>query len=154
MNKYAPEYSKSERFKILLMHLAWAVPLFSVTKLYFLPWFKSYSENAQCYNYGTFSGYHVVFYTVFIVLPLLPVITLFLIEGKRNIKIIKIGQNPLEGEKVFRRTKYKYGMRAKIQPYLFFTILLFLVGLSVRGYFWANEIIVNAEIANIPCTNS
>jgi hypothetical protein len=95
-----------------------------------------------------------VFYFVFVVLPIGSALTIFAIEGRRCIKVIQVGQNPLPNEKVLRKTKYRYGARAKIQPYAVFLILLFMVGLGVRGIFWANEIIYKPNNKQLTCSDS
>jgi len=150
MNYYATEYTRKERTMFVLKHLIWVLPLFAVTKFWFLPWLEGYAEVAHCYNYGEFTGIHVVFYGLFVGLPLLSAIILFIGEGPRSIKVIQLGQSPLPNEKVFTPTKYKYGVKAKIKPYIFFAILVFLLGLSVRGVFWANDIIALSSGKELP----
>ena len=141
MSNLAPEYTKRERIVLVVKHLAWVAPLFAVSKLWFFPWLESYAAKAHCYKYGLFTGVHVVFYGVFVGLPLLSAIIVFILEGRRSIRVIQLGQNPLPNEKVFKTTKYSYGLKAKVKPIILLGILLFLIGLSMRGVFWANDII-------------
>ncbi|BCE00026.1 hypothetical protein [Marinicellulosiphila megalodicopiae] len=49
--------------------------------------------------------------------------------------------------------QYKYGFKAKIQPILGLTILLFLLGLGGRGIFWANDIIDDTHNSNLINSN-
>lgn len=151
MSEYAPEYTKKERFVVLAKHSAWAIPLFIAIKLWFLPWFESYAKNAHCYEYTYFTGTHVVFYFVFVAIPIGVALAIFAIEGARCLKVIRLGQSPLPGEKVFKRTKFKYGAKAKFRPYAELLILLLLVGLGVRGIFWANDIIYHPDNDPAPC---
>lgn len=72
----------------------------------------------------------------------------FLTEGRRAIKVFKVGQNPLPGEKVFRPTRYKYGFAAKIQPLSIFAIILFFIVMSIWGSFQADELTTDIK----PCT--
>ena len=137
---YAPEYTKKERIIFLLKSFAWAIPLLLIAEFWFFDWLSEYSENANCYNYGDINGVHLVFYGLFVLMPLSFAIILFLIEGRRSIKIIKLGQNPLPDEKVFKPTKYKYGIRAKVQPIGAFSIMLFFIGLAVWGSFQAHDL--------------
>ena len=150
MNNYAPEYTKRERVILLIKHLAWALPLFAMTNYWLLPWFEAYAKQAHCYNYGQFTGIHIVFYSVFVGLPLSFALVLFALEGPRNIKIIQLAQHPLPNEKVLRRTQYSYGLKAKIRAYLFFVILAFLGGLSIKGIDWANAIIDTSKNKEFP----
>ena len=54
-------------------------------------------------------------------------------RGKANAAVEKLGQNPLPGEKVLRRTRYKYGNAARVQPLVLFAIMLLLLGISIWG---------------------
>lgn len=154
MNEFAPEYSKKERVILLFKHMAWAVPLFAITKYVFFPWFEAYAENAHCYRYGDITGTQVVFYGLFVGLPLLSAILLFLLEGSNSIKIIRLGQSPLPGEKVFKPTKYRYGFRAKLKPFFLFLCIAFFVCLSIKGLYSANQIINLVNPKELPACKS
>lgn len=151
---YAPEYTTKERINIILKALAWAVPLFATLKFWFFPWLKQYSANAHCYQYGNFTGLHIIFYGLFIGLPLLMACMLLILEGKRSINIIKLGQSPLPGEKVLSPTKYIYGTQAKLKAYLFFAIMLLVLGLSVQGYFWVQPLIIKIPSIDVSKCNA
>ena len=140
MSVYAPEYTKSERIRIALKLLAWTLPIFLGAKVWFFDWLAEFAKNANCYNYANINGVHFVFYGLFVFMPLSLAIVLFLVEGRRSIKVLKLGQNPLPNEKVFRPTKYKYGAAAKVQPLLLIFIIMFLTGLSVWGGFQAHKL--------------
>lgn len=151
---YAPEYTTKERINIFLTVLAWGGPLVAALQFWFFPWLKQYSANAHCYQYGSFTGLHIIFYGLFIGLPLLMTCLLLILEGKRSINIIKLGQTPLPGEKVLAPTKYIYGTQAKLKAYLFFAIILFVMGLSVQGYFWAQPFITKISSADVSQCNA
>ena len=151
---YAPEYTTKERISIILKVLAWAGPLVLTLQFWFFPWLKQYSANAHCYQYGNFTGLHIIFYGLFIGLPLLMACMLLILEGKRSINIIKLGQSPLPGEKVLRPTKYIYGTQAKLKAYLFFAIMILVLGLSVQGYFWAQPLITKIPSVDASKCNS
>lgn len=141
MNEFAPEYSKKERLVLLLKHMTWAVPLFAITKYLFFPWLEVYAENAHCYTYGKITGTEVVFHGLFVGLPLMSAIIILLMEGRRCINILNLGQDPLPGEKVFMPTKYRYGFRAKSKAYIFILVVLFLIGLSIKGVSSASKVV-------------
>lgn len=150
MNEYAPEYTKKERIVLMLKHAAWAIPLFAITKYIFFPWFEVYAKNAHCYRYGNITGTEVVFYGLFVGLPVLFALLVFLLEGSNCIKILRYGQRPLPGEKVFKPTKYVYGFRAKLKPLFIFIALAFFIGLSVKGVYSANQIINMVNTKELP----
>jgi len=150
MNEYAPEYSKRERVVLLLKHIAWVIPLFAITKYQFFPWFKVYAENAHCYRYGNLTGTALVFYGLFVGLPLLFATVLLLLEGANSIKIIRLGQSPLPGKKVFKPTKYTYGFRAKLKPYVLFLCIAFFIGLAIKGVYSADQTISMINPQELP----
>ncbi|WP_372635739.1 hypothetical protein [Alcanivorax jadensis] len=141
MAEWAPQYSKAERIRLLLFHAAWAVPLFLLTEFFFFPWFERYLETAHCHRYGAFNGLELVLYGLFIGLPLGLALLVLAIEGRHSFQILRLGQLPLPGEKVFRPTRYVYGHRARIKPLIFFLLVVFLCGVSVQGFFWADAMI-------------
>ena len=153
---YAPEYTKKEKITLILKQAAWALPLYVGIKIWIFPWFEVYVSKAHCYNYGGgITGIHLVFYGVCVGIPFVFALTFFAFEGFRSIKVIQLGQNPLPNEKVFRSVKYSYGLKAKIKPYIFLALILFLVGLSVRGIFWAKDIIdLPRHNENLVCVDS
>ena len=153
MSEYAPEYTKKERLLIIAKLSSWGLPLVLATQFWFLPWFEEYAKISHCLDYGYFTGTHVVFYFTFVAIPIAAALTLFAIEGPRSFKVIRLGQNPLPKEKVLKKTKYKYGRSAKFKPYAFLLLLLFMIGLGVRGVFLANDIIYNPENNLPPCSN-
>ena len=150
MHKFAPEYTTKERISFIIKALLWAAPLVSVTKLWFFPWFKNYAENAYCYDYGYFTGVHVVFYGTLVFMPLMFAVVFFMVDGRRSLKVIKLGQNPLPEEKVFKETAYSYGAKAKVKPFISLSFIVFLVLFSIYGYFSATDIILSAEGKVLP----
>lgn len=139
--EWAPQYSKAERIRLLLCHAAWALPLFLLTQFFFFPWFEGYVETAHCHHYGAFNGLELVFHGLFTGLPLGLAVVVLAIEGRHSFRVLRLGQSPLPGEKVFRPTRYVYGHRARIKPLIFFLLVVFLCGLSVQGFFWADAMI-------------
>jgi len=140
MSEYAPEYTKRERIVLVAKAFAWAIPVYLVAELWFFDWLSEYSKNANCYTYGSINGVHLILYGAFVLIPLSLGIIMFLIEGKRSIRVIKLGQNPLPNEKVYRSTKYKYGAAAKVLPFVVLFIILSSIGLSIWGGFQAHEL--------------
>lgn len=149
MSEFAPEYSKKERFVIIIKHLIWVVPLMLATQYLFFPWFERFVPNSHCYKYGWVTGTDIVFYGLFVGLPLLFALLLLLMEGSRVVKIIQLGQSPLPGEKVFKATKYTYGYRAKIKPFILFLVVMFFLGLSIKGVFSAKQVTNNIDLSKM-----
>jgi len=147
MSNYAPEYTKRERVVFVIKQLLWFLPLFLVTKLWLVDWLSGYADEANCYHHGNITGVHIIMYGLFVGIPLFVAILLTTLEGRRALKVIKLGQSPLPEEKVFTKTKYKYGYKTKIKP----IILLCIIGLIIMFSLWGS-IHAHALTQNIaPC---
>ena len=70
---------------------------------------------------------------------------LLLILGPRSLRIVRAGQDPLPGEKVLRKTKYRYGSAAMLIPAMTLFLVLVCIGFSIWGSFQ-----VDALASNIP----
>ncbi len=147
MSDYAPEYTKKEIIDKIIKISIWLVPLTLATELWLFDWFDEYVKNANCYQYGSITGVHLVFYWVFVGIPLTFFGILAFFEGSRSLKILKLGRNPLPDEKVYKKTKYKYGWKAKIHPLIIITGLCFLVLFTIWG---ANQAYVITQDVS-PC---
>ncbi len=149
--EFAPEYSVRERIKLLINGLLIFIPLFAVTKWWFFPWFYEYLEVFHCFKYGEFTGPQLVFYGMFVGVPLSLLLFLFFTEGIKNIRVLKLGQYPLPGQKVFRPTKYTYGRMARIKTLPIILVLLALVWFIIYGVSAAGDIISMVEDKELVC---
>jgi hypothetical protein len=146
MSEYAPEYTRKERLRIVAVHSAWVIPGFFVVEYWFIPWLTDYADQAHCYDYGRFTGSELLLYSVFVGLPVVTGLLVLVIEGKRSLQILRIGQSPLPGEKVFRPTKYTYGLRAKVRPFMVICMVVSLLILSLMGVSSVREIPVPSDV--------
>ncbi len=139
--EFAPQYSKQEKIKLIAVMLIGGALVMGINHYWFFPELRQYGEHAHCFNYGSFTGAHVMMYFVFAALPLIMSISLFLLVGPRELRVIQTGQNPPPDEKTFKPTRYVYGWRARIRSYVGLGALLVIFGMGILGYFWANELI-------------
>ena len=149
MSEYAPEYTKKERIVLGIKMLAWIVLIYVFFKFWFFDWFDEYSKNANCYSYDGIKRLHIIFYGIFVCVPLSFALLLFLTEGIRSIKVIRLGQDPLPNEKVLKSTKYKHGIAAKIKPLFLFSMIFVLLGISVWGGFQAYDITKDIKLCTV-----
>lgn len=140
MDEFAPLYSTRERIRMVLKILAIMAPIYLLAEFWFFPWFRQYSSFANCYQYGEITGTHLVMYGVFVFIPLSMAGLILLLEGRRSFRVIRSAQNPLPGEKVFRKTRYKYGRAAMIQPIMLLLVTVAIIGVSIWGSFQAEKI--------------
>lgn len=138
--EYAPLFSNSERLKLFAVHACWLVPSFLFLQFYFLPKFKEFTVNAECHKIASINGATFVFFGLFVGLPLMLAVSLFLLEGLRSIRAFKAAQYPPPNEKSFKLTPYKYGRAAKITAIIPFIFILFLASLCVWGGYQANNL--------------
>ena len=152
MSDYAPEYTKIERLRIIAKHLAWAIPTVAIFKLWFFPWFSEYADNAHCYDYGYFSGTQLALYSVYVGIPIVAALLVFAIEGIRSLRVMRLGQSPLPGEKVFSPTKYKFGFRARVRPAIVLLMLLGMLSLGVYGISFVEKIVTDSDYSLDGCS--
>ena len=150
MSQEAPLYTTRERVVILLKVLGFFGPLFLLSWLWLLPWLDEYTATANCQFYGELTGVHLLLYGVFVAAPLSLALVILLFEGPRSLRVLRLGQNPLPGEKVLRRTLYRYGWRARLKPLALLACVLVIIGFSVWGGYQASAL--TATVA--PCESS
>jgi hypothetical protein len=138
--EFAPEYTKKERIWLIVKNLIWFTPILVFCELWFFDWLGEYAKVAHCYEYGPIKGTHLIMYGLFVGLPFTLATLLFVLEGVKAIKVIKVGQFPLPGQKVVKPTKYKYGNAARISGALLIAAVMFLFGLAAWGFVQAKEI--------------
>ena len=143
--EYAPEYSPKEKRRQLFWALLWVLPFFAVANYVWLPWFNQYVKRAHCDDYGSFTGFHIIAYSLFVGAPIIIALVIFAFMGPGFVKVFQVGQFPLPGKKVSRPTKYVYGWRARLMGTLFFIFVMSIAGIGIWGYFAANEHISSFE---------
>ena len=148
MNDYAPLYGKKERIRLALMMAAIILPLLLATHFWIIPWITNYVPYANCYQYGDYDGVELLLYAAFVGFPLLFALLLTLLLGPRSLRILRAGQDPLPGEKVLRRTRYRYGIRALPLPAVLAALLLVLLAMSLWGSFQVDKLARHV----VPCS--
>lgn len=132
-------YTMQEKIKIICIHLAWLIPFVVFMEFWFFPKLKIFSENANCYNFGDVNGVTVLFYSYFVGLPILMAIIVYAIQGSKSIRAFRAAQYPAPDIKVFKLTKYKYGLRARSLALIPLIGILLLLCLSIWGADQAQE---------------
>jgi hypothetical protein len=149
MDEFAPLYSRRERIRIALILAAITASLFLVAQFWFIPWVSHYASHANCYFYGEMNGVELLFYAIFVGSPLSLGLTVLILLGPRSLRVIRAGQDPLPGEKVLRRTKYRRGRAALPFPVASIIIILACIAIAVWGSFQVEKLTRNI----VPCSN-
>jgi hypothetical protein len=150
MTEFAPLYSTRERILMACKLLAVAAPVYLAGYYWLFPRLERYAQIANCDYFGRFSGLELLVYGVFSGIPLSMALLVWLIDGSRSIRVWKLGQSPLPGEKVLRKTRYRYGAAARLRPVAVFALVVLLISAAVLGGFKGRELV--AEIG--PCDDS
>jgi hypothetical protein len=93
------------------------------------------------------SGTSILFYGLFVAMPLLTAAIVLLAMGRRGLKILSTGQVPPAGERVFRKTRIKRGVRAHFIGWLHVLACTPFIGIALWGLPQATAL-VKAKTAN------
>ena len=141
--EYAPEYSRAERVRHVVIGIAVGALVVAASKLWFLPLLREFAATAHCRGVFGLNGIAVLFYGVCVGLPLF--LALFgLVFWRRGLNILRQGRTPPLGQKMYRRTPVIRGAKARLIGYahLFFVALLF--GFVAYGAFVAQTMLDQA----------
>ncbi|MEQ1534164.1 MAG: hypothetical protein HOO97_02900 [Sideroxydans sp.] len=151
--EFAELYTTAERIKFIVMYIVIGGALITASKLFFFPWLKQFSSTAQCQTIVGVNGLVLLWYGIFIGIPLLAGILVASFQGCRGYKVLRDEQAPPIGEKVFKPTRIVRGTKAKIIGYLqLFSFTPFLA-FSIWGGLQAHTMSVAAHNKSYDCTN-
>ena len=151
--EFAELYTTAERIKFIVMYIVIGGAFVIVSKLFFFPWLKQFSSTAHCQTILGMNGLAWVWYGIFVGIPLSACLIVASFMGYRGYKVLRDGQAPPIGEKVFKPTRIVRGTKAKIIGYLqLFSFAPFLA-FSVWGGLQAHTMSVAAHHKPYDCTN-
>ncbi len=139
--EYAPEYSPAERVRFLALGLAAGAVVVAVCQLWLFPLLREFSASAHCRSVFGFSGIAVLFYGMFVGVPLLVALLVGVLVGRRGVKVLRQGRLPPSGERVFRRTPVIRGVKAKVIGCVQLIAAVPLLGLAIWGTFQARALV-------------
>lgn len=149
--EYAPEYTKTERIRITLFAALAGTAVVLVSRLWFFPWLREFSQAAPCRSLFGVNGAVVLFYGIFVGLPLLVAIVIGASTGRRGYKILREGRVPPSGEKVFRSTPVRRGARAKLSGYFQLLSVVPLLALTLWGVAQAQSLAARTTLKPLTC---
>lgn len=141
MNKFAPEYTTREKVILVVKALAIGLPIMAFFKYWFLPRLENFSAVAHCYDFGLFNGVELVFYGVFIGIPVSFCLLLIGMEGRRSYLIFKYKISPPLGYKVYKPIEYKIGNKVLIKPLLLVVTCLVFIMFAISGINTVRDIV-------------
>jgi|GEM_PF-502133 len=138
--EFAEEYTVRERVRICVLGLVVGGVFVMSWKLWLLPRFGAFVASAPCRSVFGVSAVAVLWYGVFVGLPVLCAVPLACIEGRRGLKILRDGQSPPKGAKVLRPTRIKRGAAARRIGYLSLLSFVPLLAVAAWGFFQAESL--------------
>lgn len=112
----------------MVIHNKWVFP--------FIAW---YADNAHCYNPLGYSGILVLWYFIFVGLPLLSAFLIGIFSLPLGVKSLIHQQFPPKGFKVYKPTEIIKGNKAKMKAIGYMIAPLLFVLIGIWGYFQVNE---------------
>lgn len=129
---YAPEYSKKEKVLRLFIFLVVAGTSIALQQAY-LPNLQKLIEHLPCYHWHQYNGLQLMWFTLFVGIPLSGALIFTVIFLPIAFKTITDGQFPPQGYKVYKKTKIVRGMNAKLRAYCLLVVPILFIMLSIWG---------------------
>jgi len=151
--EFAEEYGNAERVRFVIVGVAAGAVVVAVGKLWLFPWLGELANSAPCHTVFGFNGVAVLWYSLFAGLPLFGAVVVACTTGHHGYKILRDGQAPPLGQRVFRPTRIKRGAKAKVVGYLNVLACSPLFALAVWGVLQAKDL-ANQEQQRKSCTKT
>jgi hypothetical protein len=139
--EFAEMLTMTERIRIIVFGILLGAAVVILAKGWLFPWLKGFATTAHCRTVWGVDGVSVLWYGLFVGLPLIVALLILAFVGWRGYKVLRDGQFPPLKEKVARPTRIRRGWVAKFIAYLHFGLCLPLFALSAWGYFQAAELL-------------
>lgn len=138
--EFAEEYTLIERIRFIVIGTLVGLLIVFSSKNWLFPWIEEFSGSAACREVLGIDGLVVLWYGLFVGLPLHATILVIVTLGWRGYKILRDNQVPPAKEKVFKPTKIRRGSEARRIGYIHLSAFLPFLMLTVWGSFQAAEI--------------
>lgn len=150
--EFAEQYSAAERIRFVAFGAITGAVLIWTGKFWLFPWLREFAASAQCRTVFGSNGATVLWYGVFVGLPFFVAIVVACTVSRRGFKILRDGQVPPLGEKVFRKIQVRRGGQAKLVGYLHAIAFVPLVAISLWGCVQAAALSEQALQKSTSCT--
>jgi hypothetical protein len=137
--EYAPERSTKEKIWFLVLGALAAIGAVWLKRAVLIPWITDLTTTQRHSSYLGVPGTTVLSYTLFVGLPLSSAIVSLALLW-RGFRILKAGQVPPPGERVFRRTAIRRGSYSRAVGFAHFVPTLLLLCLALWGYWQAEQL--------------
>lgn len=155
--EYAEEYTPAGRRKFAIKTFAVAIPAFLLLQFWAFPQLDHFAKTSECQQYFGHSGAELLFYGIFVGLPLLCAALVGVPVALSGIRILREGRSPPKGVKVLQRTRVRRGAAAMWIGLSRQIALVMLVGLAIWGGSAAGSILAGSDHSGATspkCTSS
>lgn len=152
--EFAEEYSFAERVRLICVGVPVGGVWILAWKVWLRPWLDAFVESAPCRPAFGISGVTVLWYGLFVGLPLLLACILACMEGRRGLRILRDGQSPPIGQKVLRPTRIRRGAAARRSGYLHLFAFTPLLVVAIWGSFQAASLSAPSRLKHPACPAS
>jgi hypothetical protein len=139
--EYAPLYSRTERMRFVILGVASGVALICIGKYWLSHWFAQFVATAPCSSIFGMSAVVILWYGLFVALPLLAAILVGFALGMPGYRILRDGQAPPLNQKVFHPTRLRRGAVAQRIGYLQLLAFVPLLVIALWGSFQAASLV-------------
>lgn len=141
--EYAEEFTQKEKYQRIALTMLFATFIVITHEKWVFPFISWYASTAHCHTPLGFSGASVLWYSVFVGLPLLCAIVIGVVSIPLGIKGLRDKQFPPQGIKVYKPTKIMRGWKATVKSAMHLVIPIALILMSIWGIFQAGKMPVN-----------
>lgn len=143
--EYAPLYSAGERVRLIATTGVPVLLLVASWRMWGLPQYQAFVKVAHCRTILGFPGTSVLFYGLFVGLPVCLALLIAAMVLPTSVKALRARCYPPPGQKTFRRTKIKRGWKAVFFASTGFFCVAYLLILAVWGGFAAHNLLHESE---------
>lgn len=137
--EFAEEHTKAERIRVGVLGVLFGAIVVILSKTFLFPWIREFADSAPCRKVFGIEGLTVLWYGLFVGIPLHSALLVVIALGWRGYKILRDGQCPPDKEKVYRLTKILRGTKARRIGYMHVSAFLPFLALTIWGSFQAEE---------------
>lgn len=152
--EFAEQYSFRERAWLAARGIAIGGLVLLGSKLWLLPAFNAFVATAPCRTFLGVYGSTLLWYGLFVGLPLVTFAVLFLTQGRQGLRILRESRFPPAGEKVLHRTRIRYGAAARRIGYVQLFVSTPLIALAIWGCFQTRTLAHEMRLGGSACTPS
>jgi len=137
--EFAEEHSAAARIRILLIGVVAGGALLLASEAWLLPWIRGFASVPPCAKVLGVDGLTFLWYGLFVGIPLIAAGLTAATLGLRGRRILRDGQVPPIGEKVFRTTRIRRGAAAVLAGRLHMAACMPFLVLAAWGFFQAHD---------------